>query len=190
MQVSLEITRDDFVDYIVFRSSKALSRKPKYWWMLIGMVISSALPVLILCTTKKPLLVAIVAIWPLWLVPIGVCAFFALVLFVMSPARLRGRAQTAVAAMESDSPEMFGNTEIRIDTDGITQTSKASSTTLRWSEITSVNLTERHAFISHSGGGSVILPRAGFTDAAAFDRFVDAIGTAANVVAASDTDRG
>lgn len=168
MKASYELTREDLAAFIEYhqRSSPA-ARQQKLGCLAAAFGALMILPGGILLTTDKPVLETATAIWPLLLAP---------VLFgVFGPPYInwRTRQMSNRLLSEGQNKGFYGECELCIGDDALTETRPSGSTTRNWTSVERVVTTRSHLFIYTSGIEAFVVPRRAFAADADFNAFVD-----------------
>jgi hypothetical protein len=170
MNASYELTRDDLAAFIEFhqRTSPA-ARRQKLGCFVIALAAMSVLPVGIIATADEPRLETAIDIWPLILGP-GLFAILAL-----SYIRWRTRQMSQRLLSEGESHGFYGDCELTLDSDGLTETRPSGSTTRKWSSVERISMARDHLFVYTSGIEAYVIPRRAFLAESEFNELAIAI---------------
>lgn len=170
MKASYELLPDDLAAFIeLHQHSSPVARRQRRGCFAIGIAALLVLPVGILLTTKKPLLEAAINIWPLLLGPI----LFAV--FIVPYVRWRTRQMSRRLLNEGKNAGFYGECELAIGEDGLTESRPAGSTTRKWAAVKRIVTTPQHLFVYTSGIEAFVVPRRAFDSDSEFTDFTDAL---------------
>ena len=172
-KASYELFPDDLVALVEFhqRTSPA-ARRQQMGCFGIAFVALLLFQVGVLLTTDKPRLQTAIDIWPLFLGPL-LFALFAL--FVGPHLRWPTRQLSRRLVSEGRNTGFYGQCELAIDTDGLTESRPSGSTIRNWSSVERIATTPTHMFVYTSGVEAFVVPRRAFATEAEFRDFAEAI---------------
>jgi hypothetical protein len=170
MKVTYQLTRDDLVALIAYhQQSSPAARKQAIGCVAVAFCAMMILPVGILLTRDKPVLETAMDIWPLWLGPI---------LFgILAAPYMRWQARQMSSRMlsEGQNKGFYGQCELEVGTDALTEIRPSGSTVRNWSSVERLVTTPSHLFIYTGGIEAYVVPRRAFRGDSEFSEFVDAI---------------
>lgn len=181
MKATYELTRDDLAALMEYhRRSSPAARRQGIGCLAAGLAALMILPAGILLTTDQPVLDTAMDIWPLLTGPI----LFAI--FAFPYMRWRTRQMSNQLLSEGQNKEFYGECELEVGDDALTETRPSGSTIRNWTSVERVVTTPSHLFVYTSGIEAYVVPRRAFANESDFTAFVDAIGKRSGVdVAAS-----
>lgn len=170
MKVSYELFPDDLTAFIEFHQrTSPVARNQQRGCFGIGLVATLVLPLGIVLTTDKPRMETAMDIWPLFLGPI----LFAL--FAKPYVRWRTRQVSRRLLAEGTNAGFYGECELAIDADGVTESRPSGSTTRKWACVERIATTPRYLFVYTSGTEAFVVPRRAFQTEAEFNEFAASI---------------
>ncbi|MHB8866317.1 MAG: YcxB family protein [Pirellulaceae bacterium] len=172
MKASYELFPDDLAAFIEFHQrTSPVARNQRLGCFGMALVALLVLPLGIVLTTDKPRIQTAIDIWPLFLGPI------LLVLFVMPYVRWGTRQMSRRLLSEGTNAGFYGECDLAIDADGLTESRPSGSTTRRWSSVERIATTPRYLFVYTSGIEAFVVPRRAFHTEPEFNEFANVIAS-------------
>ena len=172
MKATYELFPDDLAAFSEFHQrTSPVARNQRLGCFGIALVATLVLPLGIVLTTDKPRIQTAMDIWPLFLGPV----LFAL--FAMPYARWRTRQVSRRLLSEGTNAGFYGECELAIGADGLTESRPSGSTTRKWSSVERIASTSHYLFVYTSGIEAFVVPRRAFQTEPEFNEFANAIAS-------------
>ena len=170
MKVSYDLTADDLTAFVRYHHIQSpTARKQRIASVFVGLLVTLALPALLLVSADKPLLETTVAIWPLLLAPLGFLA-------VVGPY-MKWKTERIAKRMlkEGANSGFYGDCKLSLETDGIREIKRSGESTRKWSAVERIVLSPEHVFVYTAGFEAFVVPRRAFANDSELRDFVGQI---------------
>ena len=178
MKISYDLFPDDLAAFIeVHQRTSPAARKQRLGCLGTTLVALLILPLGMLLTTDKPRLQTAIDIWPLFLAPIFLAGF------ALPYVRWRTKQLSRRLLSEGKNAGIYGECELAIDADGLTESRPSGYTVRKWSSVEQISMTPQHLFVYTSGIEAFVVPRRAFETESEFNDVAQAIAQHSGVTA-------